>query len=289
MSFLGKVLIFTQVVLSVLFMCAAGAVFTLHTNWREEATKARSEISRIQTEHTNQVEELNTRITALDAEVQAQKNRADAVVGDQQRLGREVAALTQQNNSLNQQLQVQTGLAETKSNEAEFRQAEAERQRAQNDVLRKSLDGQLARNVELEDALRNQEMLYEDLVVRHDALLEQKAFLEKVVRQNRLQTDPREVANVAEPPPPVEGYVKEVRKDATNRTKFVHITLGSDDGLQPGHELDVYRAGDRNNGRVMYLGRIRIMTTTQDEAVGLVVEAAKNGIIERGDNVTTKL
>jgi hypothetical protein len=94
---------------------------------------------------------------------------------------------------------------------------------------------------------------------------------------------------LSEPPPPVEGLVREVRKDQTNRTKWVHLTVGRDDGLREGHEMEVYRTAERNNGRAKYLGRIRIWSVTPDEAVGIVVDAAKNGIIEVGDNVTTKL
>lgn len=289
MSFLGKVLIVTQVILSVLFMCAAGAVFVRHTDWRNQALAARQQVQDLQTEHSNEIADLNKRIDLIEQQAQAEKNRADAEVGERQRLERQVATLTQDANTLNQQLQRQTGLAETKANEAEFRQAEAEKQRVQNETLHESLEQQLTVNVQLRDELHNQQLAYEELVAQHDGMLEQLAFLEKVVRQHNLETDPRAFADLSEPPPPVEGIVVETRKDRTNRTKFAHISIGKDDGLQVGHELDVYRSAAHNDGQAQYLGRIRIVYVTPDEAVGMVVEAAKNGIIERGDNVSTKL
>jgi hypothetical protein len=289
MSFLGKVLIVVQLLLSVLFMAAAGAVFVRHTNWRDEANRLQADMQTAQTTHANAVAELNKQIDLLTQDRDAEKNRADAEVGERQRLERQVATLTQETNTLNQQLQRQTGLAETKSNEAEFRQAEAEKQRAQNDTLHTALEQQVAANVQLRDEKHNLELAQEELIAQYDAMLEQVAFLEKTVRLHNLETDPRAVADLSEPPPAVEGIVVETRKDKTNRTKFAHISIGEDDGIRVGHVLDVYRSAEYNNGQAQYLGKIRIVYVTSDEAVGMVIEAAKNGIIEKGDNVTTKL
>lgn len=289
MSFLGKVLIVVQLLLSVLFMCAAGAVFVRHTNWRDKANELQAAIDSAQTSHANEVAELNKQIDLRTQERDAEKNRADAEVGERQRLERQVATLTQETNTLNQQLQRQTGIAEVKANEAEFRQAEAEKQRVQNESLHAALEEQVKLNVQLRDENHNQALAYEELIAQHDALLEQVAFLEKVVRQHNLETDPRAVADLSEPPPPVEGIVVDTRKDKTNRTKFAHISIGEDDGLRVGHVLDVYRSAAYNNGQAQYLGKIRIVYVTSDEAVGMVIESAKNGIIEKGDNVTTKL
>jgi hypothetical protein len=289
MSFLGKVLIVAQVVLSLLFMCAAGAVFTAHTNWHEDAVQKDAQITKLQTDHSNEVTDLNQKIDALQQATTAEKNRADGEVGRRQQFEQEAARLTAERNSLNQQLNQQTGLAETKSNEAEFRQAEAERERVQNETLRASLDEQIRKTVTLEDELGTRNQAYDELVAQHAAVQEELAFVSKVARQAELNIDRQSVELQSEPPPPVEGLVQEVRKDQTNRTKWVHVSVGSDDGLVVGHEMDVYRTADQNNGRAKYLGRIRIWSVEPDEAVGLVIEAAKTGIIEVGDNVTTKL
>jgi hypothetical protein len=289
MSFLGKILIVTQVVLSLLFMCAAGAVFNMHVNWQKEATKANDQVKALQTAHTTELASLNQKMDVLDQKLAGETNRANAEAVKSQQLNNQVVALTQETNSLNQQLQRQTGLAETKSNEAEFRQAEAEQQRVQNETLGDSLDAQIKTSVALEDQLSTLQQNHNDLIAQHDATLKELSTLQKIVRAHNLATDIQSVATLSEPPPPVEGLVQDIRKDEANRTKFVHISIGSDDGLRVGHMLDVYRPAERNNGRAKYLGRIRVWSVTPDNAVGIVVEAAKNGIIEVGDNVTTKL
>jgi len=289
MSFLGKILIVAQVVLSLLFMCAAGAVFNMHVNWKDRATKAESKATDLATAHNNELANLNQKIDALTQQAQNDKNRADAEVGKRQQLEQEVANLTQDTNRLTQQLQQQTGVAETKTNEADYRQQEAEQQRVQNETLSDSLDAVIKKSVGLEDQLATLQQTHTELTTQYEATLKELGDLRKLARANNLPTDLQAVASMSEPPPKVAGVVRDIRKDEANRTKFVHISIGSDDGLRVGHTLDVYRTADRNGGRAKYLGRIRIWSVTPDNAVGIVVEAAKNGIIEVGDNVTTEL
>ncbi len=289
MSFLGKVLIVLQVVMSVLFMCAAAAVFSTHQKWKDEYDSLKLQAATAATAHNDEVQKLTGAVAAAQAERDQEKNRANDQVGNVQRLQREVASLTQENSQLNNEINRQTGVAERKSNEANNRQSEAEKQRVQNDGLLKTQDD-LTRQIQVQkDKIYGMELERDKMIAQITSLLEQNAFLEKVVRQNGLDTDPALVADAIEPPPPVDGLVKEIQKDKTNRTRFVYITIGEDDGLHLQHELDVYRPAEQNGGKTQYLGRIRIIHLTPDEAVGIVVQAAKNGIIERGDNVTTRL
>ena len=55
-----------------------------------------------------------------------------------------------------------------------------------------------------------------------------------------------------------------------------------DDGLQQGHELEVYRDDT-------YLGRVRIVTVRPDKAVAEVMKDYKRGFIQRGDRVASRL
>ena len=82
---------------------------------------------------------------------------------------------------------------------------------------------------------------------------------------------------------PGEGKITEILPPRVpGNADFVEISIGSDDGLLKGHQLDVVR-GDK------YLGKIRVVEATADKAVCEVVHKNKYGIIQRGDNVTTKL
>ena len=78
-------------------------------------------------------------------------------------------------------------------------------------------------------------------------------------------------------PPVVDGLVLNVGKD-----NLVEISIGHDDGLREGHELDVSR-GNR------YLGRIIIVRTQPDRAVAEIKKDFSKGLIQKGDRVRTKV
>lgn len=288
MSFVGKMLIVMQVVLSVVFMAFAGAVYTTQTNWKQQADSLKEQVSSLQTEVTDTTTALNRQIDALTGERDAALQRADAAEGQQAGLVAQLANEQQKNNRLEAELKAQTGLAEAKSTEASFRDEEAQRQRIAYQTLRTQLNEMAAELRDTQDDLFAARLEQQAIADRYDQLLAENGDLKKILRLNDLPSDPSAYASLAEPPPPVEGLVVATKKNKTNRTEFVEVSIGSDDGLQKGHELDVFRAGSSGR-KTQYLGRIRVVYITPDRAVGHVIETAKNGIIERGDNVTTKL
>ncbi len=106
---------------------------------------------------------------------------------------------------------------------------------------------------------------------------------------DRRNADPRAYVSEQTPPPLVVGKVLETKHNPRNGQDLVRISIGSDDGLLKGHKVYVYRVAQGEGSRPTYLGQIRIDLVTPDQAVGTVIERAKNGVIEKGDNVTTKL
>jgi hypothetical protein len=62
----------------------------------------------------------------------------------------------------------------------------------------------------------------------------------------------------------------------------IQVSLGSDDGLQVGHTLEVYRGGE-------YIGRAVVKSVMPDQAVAEIVKAYARGVVQRGDKVTTRL
>ncbi len=75
---------------------------------------------------------------------------------------------------------------------------------------------------------------------------------------------------------PVTGAVT-----AVSRTR-VELSIGIDDGVRIGQELDIYR-GDK------YVGRIRIVDAQPDKAVGTILTEYQQLPINRGDNVSSRL
>ncbi len=166
-------------------------------------------------------------------------------------------------------------MAREREEEAKLQGEINAKQRADLDQTTANLQNALDKNFNLEkqDQFRRE---------KHNQLLEQLALYDKIIRTKGLSTDPQDYKDMQEPPPVVEGFVLEAEKNKTNKIDYVTISLGSDDGILKGHEMFVSRPGK-------YLGKIKIVHVAPDRAVGTVIQRAKNGIIEKGDNVSTKL
>jgi hypothetical protein len=79
-------------------------------------------------------------------------------------------------------------------------------------------------------------------------------------------------------PPLVQGKVSWVDL----QDEWVAFTLGHDDGIRPGHELNWNRAGPQAKN----LGRIRVIAVDYDQAIGRVIRGTIPGItIQPGDLV----
>lgn len=288
MSFVGKILVVVQLVLSVLFMALAGAVFATHQNWKDKYTKQAEDLKGAQKSVTDTLAEKETALKLSQKLDDENKLNVGSLTTELQNQTLELNALKKKNNEDQQELQTQTALALTKAKESDFRIKEAEEQRAANRALQISLDETAANMRQIEDDKFA-------LQIEHDNLKDQlladqvtMAYYKKMISLHKIETDPVLAEKRNAPPPPVEGLVKVVRKDRTARPKYVEITVGEDDGLLIGHVMDVMRNGV-NGKDPQYLGKVRIISIEPDSAVCEVVESAKNGIIEEGDNVTTKL
>jgi len=287
MSYVGKILVILQVALSILFMTFAGGVFAVHQNWRDKTMQVQKQLADSQKQTREAQSQLESAKTEFEAKLSEQTHIADGLKAQNTGLTAEVAELRTSNDSLKQQRATQTGLAESKAQEAQFRQDEAERQRVENQKLQERMDTLAAENRELKDELFTQQEAYRTLNKTYEAGLSQLAFLKRVVSNAGLETDPDVVARQAAPPPPVDGLVTHIRKNRANRVQFVEISIGSDDGLVKGNELDVVRIVGQD--RSEWLGRVRIVDLGPDWAVAEVIQPSKNGIIQEGDNVTTRL
>lgn len=288
MTFVGKMLVVVQVLMSIVFMAFAGAVYSTQQSWRAEAESLEQQLADLQTDLNDQNTTLQRQLDAAQQAATAAIQRAEQAEGTNATLVDQNANLAQTIDQLNQQNNQLRGLAQAKSDEATFREEEAQRERVASRALRDQVNELQANLRDRDDQIFAMQLRLEDLSTRHDTLLTENGDLKKILRLNDLPTDPVEFRATEEPPPPIDGLVVDTMVDKTNRTRAVEISVGSDDGVRRNHVLDVYSSS--SNGRdTRYLGKIRISRVTPDRAVGYVIESAKNGIIQRGDNVTTRL
>lgn len=286
MSWVGKVLIVIQVVMSICFMAFAGAVYVAHENWKTRFEDGQQRIAQLEKDKADADVNLSRARDEADKSVRQLTTERDdwktKFIDSEVR----IQDLTSRLNNLNTNLERQTALAVAKGIEADNREKETEVLRKQNTDLQKRLDEANAELNTTRDVVFNTEVQLRQIQDRFDKLQVVRAFLEKIVKRYNLPTDPAIVEGMETPPPLVEGLVEEVQKGKTNRTQFVVITIGEDDGLRVGNVLEVLRIDPRKS---LYLGQVRVIDVEADRAVCEVIKAGDIGDIEVGDNVTTRL
>jgi ketosteroid isomerase-like protein len=286
MSTVGKVLVVAQIAFSILLMAFAGGVYSVQTNWKKQYDTASGKLKKAETD-LNSVKQKCQKDT--DTAVAAQKALKDAADRAQGTADAEKTQLTQMQRVLTQtRTELENVRAEAKiaGDEARARRDEAISMRQINNDLHRTRDEQITLAHDYADKVVNLEQQKKAMSEKHDKLLADYAILQKFIRIKGFDSDPREVAGLAEPAPIVVGVVLNTRKGGRNGAELVEISLGSDAGLAKGHELFVYRS---SNGKGKYLGRIRLDYVDYKTSVGVVVQSTKNGQMQVGDDVTTKL
>ncbi|MBI1347279.1 hypothetical protein GC163_13450 [bacterium] len=281
MTFLGKVLVVVHLVMSVLFMAFAGAVYTAQTNWQTKFKTASDQADQARRQATDEANNAKQALDAVKAELETVKNQTTTLQGQVSSLSDENTRLDTENKSLKLALDGQRNIADLKSQEAEERTAEAKIQRARNSELNMSRDEIVANLNKIRDEQFGLDLKYKQLKTRYDELLSKNAIMRGFLASKDLPTDTRQMTVSASPPPVVQGKVVEARKEEKGNRILVEVSLGEDDGLIAGHTMTVYR-GDK------YLGLIRLEDVRPDRSVGVVVETAPNSTIKVEDNVTTK-
>ncbi|HET6326466.1 MAG TPA: hypothetical protein VFG04_17455 [Planctomycetaceae bacterium] len=284
MSTVGKVLVVAQLAFSILLMAFAAGVATVQTNWKTNAAAVQKKLD---TASKQLSEAKSVAQKDKDKAVASEKALKDEAARAQGALDAAKAEISRSQRTLTQtktELENMRSEAKISGEEARARRDEAVNMRTINNELHRTRDEQVTLAHQYADKITNLEQQIKGMVDKQNKLANDYAILQKFIRIKGFDSDPREVAGLVEPAPIVEGVVETTRKGGRNGAELVEISLGSDAGLAKGHELFVYRSEGKK-----YLGKIRLDYVDYRSAVGVVVQSTKNGQIQRGDIVTTKL
>jgi len=283
MTLLGKIFTMLIFIMSLVWMSFSVAVYMTQKNWREEVLRKPDEVTG------------NERVGLkyqLDQQRQLVEERETELNDLQQELHRERAARAYALSALEEARQIEADLRQVaEATHAELllahREAAAAMAATQDrlDALKDEIaearvaiknaqedrDEKLERVVFLTDEVHKAEDLKRRLEERQSELVAQISRMQKVLRAHDLS----EYEDVDGIPPKLDGLVLDVRKN------FMEISLGSDDGLKVGHELDVFK--DRT-----YKGRVVVRRTSPDRAVAEIIPDLRKGEIQKGDRVRTR-
>lgn len=290
MSTLGKILIVFQVVLSICFMAFAGAVSYTHQTWRQEAEKARTELAAvtadreaIKGEYKKFQDDKQSEINAAKAEMQKALAEKAALLQERDDLAAQKKSLTNEKAAAEQQ-------AVAAGDEAKARLEESQKLREINEKLLTMRDDLFKQKLALEDKIRSKDIDLNNAQVKIKTMLDEVIALRKQIADASVAASGPDLDRSVSVPPKVEGEVREVLlAKSEGLSDLISVSIGSDDGLQKGHTLIVYRLGDQKTPQGKYLGKIRIIDTKPDYSVGEVIKGTRTGVIKVNDKVTTKL
>ncbi|GIX03723.1 MAG: hypothetical protein KatS3mg113_0729 [Planctomycetaceae bacterium] len=281
MTFLGKILIVLQLGLTLMFMALAGAVFTTHNNWKTRYEESRKALDAAQAKSATELNALQTQLDQLQQRFNDLQNEKITLEGKVTTLTQDNLRLDQDNKNLKIQLDSAKVNVQLAASEAEERNAESKLQRARNAELNQNRNQILDELNAERDKVFALELELEQIKQKESQLLRDLATMRTFLSARGLPSDPQQMLLGQSPPPPIDGKVLDTLTSRGQRL-YVEVSLGTDDGLQIGHEMTVF-----NNSK--YKGRIRIESVYPDRAVGVVVDKAPNSVIEKGDYVSTRL
>jgi hypothetical protein len=281
MTFVGKILVFVIMISALLFLGVSTVVFTTATNWKDATAKEQKKVQDLQTKNQNAT-------AAVDAAKKDLAAAKDSHAKAQQEMAGRIAALEADSKRLNEEmtkarneLEAAQQNAHTSLDEATALRNETNLLRDQKSAVEKQANEYKIRQTELNDQIRILTRERDVAKKNNEDLRDRVAKFSSLLRKNGLSDDISQVKGL-DSPPTVRGQI--LRVDAQN--KRVEISIGSDDGLVPGHELNLYRIKPRPE----FLGKIKILSTDPDQAVGQVVGNTVNGKkIQEGDIVSSTL
>lgn len=279
---IGKILIVLQLVFSLCFMCFAGAVYSFQAGWKGRAVAAEQKLADSEKNLKAEQDKNNQTKEELEKKLNDEKQRADGAQANLAQLTTSLQQARDQQAQAEQERDKYQADLRVAQQEAQARMNETVELRAETKRLRDEQNVAIALRRTLEDEkldLSGQLAIVEEQ--KNNAL---KKVLDLQDHVRALGHDPDEplVGPVPDPITKVDGLVLASRKNASRSAELVEISVGSDEAISKGMKLVVYRDAD-------YICEITIVSVFPDSAVGRVIEETRNGTIERGDHVTTKL
>jgi hypothetical protein len=269
---IGKIFVFAVFVMSLMLMSFAVAIYSSHINWQEVAKQKQEELDKL-TASKKSLEDENKRLTANVGKSEAARDQV--VAKFQSALIEKDKELTSLKAARDEKLEdMQTKITELATVEEDLTQAREDVKKLRVEINEKQLkvDSQVDRAAQLAAQLHEKESFLEIATERKSQLEKQVSQARILLKQNGLSLDSLPKDRV----PTINGVVMAVADDS------IEVSLGFDDGLQKGHQIEVYRNDE-------YLGRAIVKSVKPDRAVAVLVREYARGIVQRGDKVTTRL
>lgn len=260
MTAVGKILVFLNLVFSLVVGAFVVMIYLARTHWVEEYKKLEAQNTVLSASARTYQSELDK--AKQDAAAQVDRVRAELTHSQQDHdaANRVITQLREDLGKLQNKSQRETALSTTQGSEVVKRQEDVSQLR---DTLRKERDANntlVKQNTELRDqatVAQIERRTVQEQNNRMEKQLQEMAKDAARMRANGGSTSTARAGGKNPPPENVEGLVKE-----TDTSGLMTITIGSDAGLAKGQTLELFRLNPAK-----YLGTVRIVEAEAHRAV----------------------
>ena len=282
MNAVGKMLVVLQLCMSLLFICFAGAAYSEQGFWKQKFEEKKKEVAGLEGE-----------LTAAQLKKEQELGKAER---SQKEAERERDELRSERDALSEQAETadalladlrqerDKALAENKlaAGEARARRTEATDLRKENASLTSALADHLKEIRELEDQVIRFKQELRSYKGSEQDNLDEIARLTAILRSRNISLNTRVAGDLPVAAEKVDGRVTDRLLNNAGTQEFVHVTIGSNDGLEKEMVLTVYR-------KDKYICDVRVIEVQPDSASAIVIPRSRQSTVKRGDYVTTEL
>ena len=281
MTLLGKCLTALILILSVGFAALALVATASHKNWRDVVISGengqpglKAQIEQISSENQQLTDQ---KVRAQNALAREQVSRKTALAALQTQLDTFQAELSRSGadvESLTSQVTKLVSDIETNTKELETLIADNDRLRAAVRDEQEARDQLFTSTLELTDKMNVLRGFKQRLEQRNKQLMSQATRFQEVIAARGIDiNEPLDGA-----PPERNGNILQIDRPS----HLVLVSIGSDEGLRPGHFLEVTRQG-------RYVGKLKVRKAEPDRSVAEILKDYSEGILQEGDRVDTTL
>lgn len=275
MTFVGKILIVLILVMSLVFMAVSAATYATHVNWKTKFNELKTKHDELKTNLGN-AESLRKRAEMeLATERAVLLRMASQVATERDKLRADERALRESNAQLTQDVNNAVAAMQAIQDTLKGLRDQIAALETNIEETRVQRDGALAASIKSEDELAQQKGELSRLKDLNVQLTKQVAVLDDSLQQAGIQINQKGA-------PRVEGLVKEIRENG-----LVEVTIGFDDGLQVGDQLEIFRVGPDPDSS-SYLAKMKVIRVEKDRAAGKLIPEWTRGAVKIDDRVATQ-
>jgi hypothetical protein len=276
MNLVGKIFTVLILLMSIVFATFSIMVYSTHRNWRDEVVRQGvgwkdryrqkdDEARAAKADRDNMAMQLNAATLANNAALA----KRDTTI---QNLSQANTQLVAQNNAKDTVLSANTDALHAAEKNAQDLTLEVKNLRDEIAASQHKTDEQIKLANALNDKLTvasGQLAVFKD---RNEQLATDVSKAKQLLANLHMSLeDPVDAHNIN-----VNGIISAVSRSQ------VELSIGMDDGVRVGQELDIYRGNK-------YVGRVRVIETRPESAVAAILTEYQQYPIQRGDNVASRL